>query len=178
MLAEAEAQGSITAGAPALEDDALAVYGDSEAETPALALRAFTEESQPPAYVALMAYVQPMPEIDEALLALRLRLRDPLGVATTAGYGPRFLHSTGQLHKGDAGHGLFVQFTEEPREDAPIPDAPGEPASSVTFGTLILAQALGDNAALQEAGRRVIRVHIKGDTAAGLRRLEHALQKE
>ncbi len=73
------------------------------------------------AYVALHAWVTPSAEADEALGALRLALRDRYRIATTAGYGPRFLHSTGQLHKGDGGGGLFVQFTSEPREDLAIP---------------------------------------------------------
>jgi len=176
MLAQAETEGGLSAGKPSMEDDTFAIYGESRTATPPLALRAFTADARPPAYIALMAYVQPTPEIDDALLALRIPLRDSLGVTTTAGYGPRFLHSTGQLHKGDAGHGIFIQFTEEARRDAPIPDAPGKQDSSVTFGTLILAQALGDHAALQDAGRRVLRVHIKGDTASGLRRLERTLR--
>jgi hypothetical protein len=108
------------------------------------ALDGFLAQAQPGDYVALQAYVQPTAETDAALLALRTRLRDRFGLATTVGYGPRFLHSTGQLHKGDAGHGLFIQFTADDSQDVPIPDKAGSPDSSITFGVLKAAQALGD----------------------------------
>ena len=106
---------------------------------------------------------------DASLSRIRLTLRDRLKVATTVGYGPRFLHSTGQLHKGGANKGLFIQITHEPEKDIPIP---GEP---YTFGVLIAAQAMGDYRVLAERGRRVIRFHIKGDVATGLKRLEEVL---
>jgi hypothetical protein len=92
------------------------------------------------------------------------------------GYGPRFLHSTGQLHKGDAGRGLFVQFTADDAHDVPIPDEAGAPGSSITFGVLKAAQAAGDRQALLNAGRRVIRFHLGADASGGLTRLTTALQ--
>jgi transaldolase/glucose-6-phosphate isomerase len=92
-------------------------------------------------------------------------------LATTVGYGPRFLHSTGQLHKGDAGHGLFIQFTADDLRDAPIPDEVETPTSSITFGILKAAQALGDRQALFNAGRQVIRFHLGADVIGGLKRL-------
>jgi len=76
--------------------------------------------------------------------------------AVTVGYGPRFLHSTGQLHKGDAGKGLFVQFISESTNDISIPQNPGEDKSIMTFGTLINAQAFGDRGALIDGKRNVI----------------------
>jgi hypothetical protein len=88
----------------------------------------------------------------DRLQAARGRIRDRLGVATTLGYGPRYLHSTGQLHKGGPDTGVFLQVTEEPEEDRPIPGRP------FTFGRLIAAQAAGDLAALRERGRRAARV--------------------
>jgi glucose-6-phosphate isomerase len=126
-------------------------------------------------YVALQAYVQPTAQTDAALLALRTRLRDQFKLATMVGYGPRFLHSTGQLHKGDAGHGLFIQFTADDAQDAPIPDQAGSPDSSISFGVLKMAQALGDRQALLDAGRRVIRFHLGGDVIGGLEQLGEAL---
>ncbi|MEW5989433.1 MAG: hypothetical protein AB1791_22630, partial [Chloroflexota bacterium] len=138
--------------------------------TPA-ALSDFLAQARPGDYIALQAYVQPTPEADAALLALRTRLRDQTHLATTVGYGPRFLHSTGQLHKGDGGNGLFIQFTADNAEDAPIPDEPGHPASSMTFGVLKAAQALGDRQALLDNGRRVIRVHLGADVTGGLQQL-------
>jgi hypothetical protein len=123
------------------------------------------------AYVAIHAYIQPTEEAEAALQALRAQLRDRLKLATTLGYGPRFLHSTGQLHKGDAGNGLFVQFTADSPHDAPIPDEAGSPESSISFGVLEMAQALGDRQALLDTGRRVIRFHLGDDVAGGLSRL-------
>jgi transaldolase/glucose-6-phosphate isomerase len=122
-------------------------------------------------YIALQAYVQPTAEIDKLLKRLRVQLRDRYKLATTVGYGPRFLHSTGQLHKGDAGNGLFIQFTADAERDAAIPDEAGKPDSSMTFGVLKMAQALGDGQALLEAGRRVIRFDLGTDAAGGLKRL-------
>lgn len=122
-------------------------------------------------YIALQAYVQPTPLTDAALQTLRVALRDRYRLATTVGYGPRFLHSTGQLHKGDAGRGLFVQITADDRRDAPIPDEAGAPQSSITFGVLKAAQALGDGQALLDAGRRVLRIHAGQDVVAALNHL-------
>src|SRR5690606_10695682 len=119
-------------------------------------------------YIAVQAYAAPTPENDAALVSLRNYLRQKAGVPVTVGYGPRFLHSTGQLHKGDAGDGLFIQLTTEAVPDVPIPDEPGEPASSLTFGILKMAQALGDAEALKEAGRPVIRFHSASNRLAPL----------
>jgi hypothetical protein len=103
-----------------------------------------------------MAYLPPTPENDRRLAAIRLRLRDRLGVATTLGYGPRFLHSTGQLHKGGPPVGHFLQITERSKQDLPIP---GEP---FTFGQLEAAQAEGDLVALRARGRPAIRIEDLG----------------
>ncbi|MGD9100418.1 MAG: hypothetical protein PVF45_08055 [Anaerolineae bacterium] len=136
--------------------------------SPGEALTAFLNQARPGDYVALQAFVQPNAETDVALLALRTRLRERYKLATTVGYGPRFLHSTGQLHKGDAGQGLFIQFTAFDPRDVPIPDEAGAPDSSISFGTLKMAQALGDRQALLEAGRRVMRFHLGDDVVRGL----------
>ncbi len=122
-------------------------------------------------YIALQAYVPPTARTDAALLALRTALRDRYWLATTVGYGPSFLHSTGQLYKGDAGNGLFVQLTANPVRDVGIPDEIGSDASGITFGLLEKAQALGDWQAMQEAGRRVIGFHLGMDVIGGLKRL-------
>ena len=81
------------------------------------------------------------------------------------------LTPTGQLHKGDAGNGLFIQLTADDQRDAPIPAEAGSSASSITFGTLKEAQALGDRRALLDAGRRFIRFHLGADVVGGLKRL-------
>jgi glucose-6-phosphate isomerase len=174
MVAAYYKEGVLPALTPALRGDGITVYGDVRTSTPGDALRQFLADAEPGAYVALQAYITPTAEADAALSALRTALRDRLKRATTVGYGPRFLHSTGQLHKGDGGHGLFIQFTADAPRDAAIPDDAGESASSMTFGVLVSAQALGDRQALLDAGRRVIRFHLGSDASGGLARLAEA----
>jgi hypothetical protein len=135
-------------------------------------LGSFLKQSKPGDYVAIQAYVQPTQETSAALQQLRISIRDYTGLATTVGYGPRFLHSTGQLHKGDAGNGLFIQIIAASNpQDAAIPDEAGSPHSSISFGVLKDAQALGDLKALLYAWRRVIRFHLGHDVISGLERL-------
>jgi transaldolase/glucose-6-phosphate isomerase len=161
MVAEYKETGTLAGGKPA----PLSVE----------AFRAFLPESQRGAYVALQAYVQPNPETDATLQRLRTRIRDRFRLATTVGYGPRYLHSTGQLHKGDAGRGLFIQFTADDPQDAPIPDEAGSPDSSLTFGVLKGAQAIGDRQALLDAWRPVVHFHLGTDIIGGLTELSEAL---
>jgi len=151
--------------------DAIAVYSDVHSNTPADALIAFLGQATTSGYVSLQAYVQPTVETTAALQNLRTRLRDKYHLATTIGYGPRFLHSTGQLHKGDAGNGLFVQFTADDKRDVPIPEEAGSPDSSMSFGILKAAQSMGDRRALLDRGRKVIRFHLGGDVLGGLKKL-------
>jgi len=112
-------------------------------------------------YVALLAFIAPNAEHDRALNAIRLAIRDRSKVATTVGYGPRYLHSTGQLHKGGPNTGVFLQMVSDDPNDLPIP---GE---NFTFGVLKQAQALGDFQALRNHGRRVLRIQVP-DVAQGL----------
>ena len=133
------------------------------------ALARFAAQAGPGDYVAILAYLPRTSETDAALERIRLRLRDTRHVATTVGYGPRFQHSTGQLHKGGANNGLFVQLVARDREDAPIPGV------SYSFGALKAAAALGDLQTLQRRGRRVIRLDLRDDASAGLREVEGAL---
>ncbi|MGE5205420.1 MAG: bifunctional transaldolase/phosoglucose isomerase [Chlamydiota bacterium] len=116
-------------------------------------------------YISLQAYLEPAAATDKALEQLRVLLRQKSRLATTSGYGPRFLHSTGQLHKGGPNTGLFLQLVDQPGSDAAVPE------TNYTFGQLIRAQAQGDWQALTQRGRRVIRVQLGGDVAAGLRQL-------
>jgi glucose-6-phosphate isomerase len=113
-------------------------------------------------YFGMLAYLDRSGTTTAALDAMRRAVRDRLRIATTVGFGPRFLHSTGQLHKGGADNGLFLQLTADPREDLAIP---GEP---YTFGTLRRAQALGDFQSLEAHGRRALRLHLGRDVRAGL----------
>lgn len=116
-------------------------------------------------YLAIQAYLAPSAEAWHALQALRLALRDRLRIATTLAFGPQYLHSTGQLHKGGPPSGLFLQVVCEDRDDLPIP---GE---GYGFGTLKAAQASGDLQALRDAGRRVIRLQLAGRPQQGLEHL-------
>ena len=116
-------------------------------------------------YLAIMAYVRQTPEVDQALLALRKNVMERHRIATTLGYGPRFLHSTGQLHKGGPAQGLFLQLTGEHQEDVSIPHQP------YTFGVLADAQALGDFQALQASGRPVARVLLGTDNSSDILKL-------
>jgi glucose-6-phosphate isomerase len=125
----------------------------------------FLEGANPGDYIAIQAYVQPTDEVRSVLQAFRIRLRDKTRLATTLGFGPRFLHSTGQLHKGDGGNGLFIQFTSGAAQDVPVPNEAGSSASSISFGLLKEAQSLGDAQALEDAGRRLIRFRLEGDVA-------------
>jgi hypothetical protein len=102
---------------------------------------------------------------------LRRAVRARTRLATTSGYGPRFLHSTGQLHKGDAGRGRCLQIVAASVPDLPIPDRAGEPAAALSFDVLKQAQALGDRQALVAGGRAVLTVHVTGDPAQALGKL-------
>ncbi len=98
---------------------------------PAVLNRYLDESILPGSYLALQAYLPPTPEIEEVLQSLRHTLRDKYKIATTLGFGPRFLHSTGQLHKGDNGKGIFIQFISHSEHDLPIPDQAGKPDSRI-----------------------------------------------
>ncbi|MDA1129551.1 MAG: glucose-6-phosphate isomerase, partial [Chloroflexi bacterium] len=116
-------------------------------------------------YLAIMAYVPQTPELDLALDRLRHKITERHGIATTMGYGPRFLHSTGQLHKGGPSSGLFLQFTADHPKDIDIPGTP------FTFGVLADAQAVGDLRALKSSNRRAIRVNLGSDFEGAILRL-------
>jgi glucose-6-phosphate isomerase len=111
-------------------------------------------------YLAIMAYLIQTSEIDSTLSELRKKVTETYGIATTLGYGPRFLHSTGQLYKGGKNTGLFFQLTADHDEDLPVP------GKSYSFGIVADAQALGDFQALQVAGRTVVRVNLHGSKAS------------
>jgi glucose-6-phosphate isomerase len=130
------------------------------------ALRSLLLEASPPQYVALMAYAKPSPELDEAVAELRVAVRTPTQATTTFGYGPRFLHSTGQYHKGGPKNGRFLQLLNDSAPDVPIPGAP------YTFTTLKNAQAIGDLRTLRELGLPAERLRLAGEEpAAALRAL-------
>jgi hypothetical protein len=161
---------------PRLVQEGITVYGDIKARDPYEALRVFLSSCHPGDYIAIQAYIQPTRETECLLKGLCTALRDTFQVATTVGYGPRFLHSTGQLHKGDAGNGYFIQFTSDPTEDLPIPDETGSWQSTVSFGVLIKFQALGDYYALQNGKRHIIRFHLGDEVSVGLDRLKRSIE--
>ncbi|HLM25944.1 MAG TPA: bifunctional transaldolase/phosoglucose isomerase [Thermoleophilaceae bacterium] len=128
-------------------------------------LRALLGRAAPPHYVAIMGYVQPSSEFDEAVRELRAAIRDATKATTTFGYGPRYLHSTGQLHKGGAPNGLFLQLIHDGDQDVDIPDA------DFTFGELKNAQATGDLQTLRDHGLPAERVRLEGNAVKALREL-------
>ena len=129
------------------------------------ALRALFADAAPPHYVAIMGYLPFSAETDAAVEELRDAIRELTGAATTFGYGPRFLHSTGQLHKGGPPTGRFLQLVNDPGRDAEIPGA------GYSFGTLIAAQSAGDLQTLRAHGLPAERVKLDGDVAAAIRGL-------
>jgi hypothetical protein len=163
------------AALPLVTDGGLALHGDAPLRLSANGnhtlvgeLRRHLERRRPNAYLALQAFIAPTPSRDEGLARIRTLLRGATGCATTAGYGPRFLHSTGQLHKGGAPIGWFIQLTSDHPVDRPIPGWP------YTFGELIDAQAQGDFEAIEAHDLPIIRIHL-ADPETGLAALEAAL---
>lgn len=134
-------------------------------------LKAWLTAARPGHYVALQAFLAPREETTSALERLRHALRDSLKLAITLGYGPRFLHSTGQLHKGGPNNGLFLQLIDEPDDDLPIPE------TEYGFATVLLAQALGDYRALEQRRRTVLRVRLTGQIDGALDRVTAAFRE-
>ena len=176
MVAAYKTSGSLPPQTPLLEEGTVSLYGAVAANSLRQALAAFLAQAQAGDYIAIQAYLKPEPAATAALRRLQGLLRAKTGLATTFGYGPRFLHSTGQLHKGDRGNGCFILLTDEPAQDLPIPDEAGSSSAAMTFGVLKLAQALGDQMALADAGRRWLRIHLHQDTQASLALLERELR--
>lgn len=118
-------------------------------------------------YVALLPYVNPSPEVDKALTVLRDKIMSKTKRAVLFGYGPRYLHSTGQLHKGDGNNGVFILLSADPKDDIKIP------GQRYTFGQLCNAQALGDFQALQDKGRRAIKLHLTQPILASIEKISN-----
>ncbi|MCZ6677116.1 MAG: bifunctional transaldolase/phosoglucose isomerase [Candidatus Poribacteria bacterium] len=182
---EYEETGHLSAETPVLEADGIKIFTDeNNAATladsvpntgfPADSLEAYLAAHlgriQVGDYAALTAYIEMNAANQEQLQAIRLRIRDTKKVATTLGYGPRFLHSTGQLHKGGPNSGVFMQITSDDATDLEIP------GRKFSFGVLKDAQALGDFLALSKRDRRAIRIHLSADVQSGLARLAQAVE--
>jgi len=158
---------------PALVAEGIGLWGAQGAQTFDAAIAAHLHQIKPGDYVALTAW---LPETHaDALGDLRRLIRDGTGAATIVGFGPRYLHSTAQFFRGGGNQGVFFQLTMDD------PDAVAISGGSHTFGALLAAQAAGDFQTLARRGRRILRLHLGCDPAAGLARLQravlHALQK-
>jgi transaldolase/glucose-6-phosphate isomerase len=170
-LAVYERTGKLDETLPQATYGGLTMYGEpSEATDGVSYVRRFLGQTVRGDYVALMAYVDRTAVHAALLQNVRALLGARLGVATTVGFGPRFLHSTGQFHKGGKNSGLFIQITQVDALDLEIP------GRGYTFGVLKSAQAAGDMAALKQSGRRVIRIRIGPDVSAGLQAITRLLE--
>jgi glucose-6-phosphate isomerase len=173
LLAEFVAKGSLPQQTPPVQEGALKLYGEDNTLGTTLdaAIAAHLKKVHPGDYVAITQYFLETPEAEALVQQLRLAVRAKTGAAATTGYGPRFLHSTGQLHKGGGTNGVFLQLTSQDAKDVAIPREP------FGFSVLRQAQSLGDLESLVKHGRRAVRVDLGLDVLAGLRRLLQAVEK-
>jgi transaldolase / glucose-6-phosphate isomerase len=181
LTSEYEKTGSLPSEKPFFEDSGIKLFSDEKntAELAKLAtdkslggyLRAHLSRIKAGDYFAVLAYIQMNAEHEQALQEMRHDVRDSKRVATCLGFGPRFLHSTGQAYKGGPNTGVFLQITCDDSVQLPVP------GQKFTFGIVKAAQARGDFQVLAERGRRALRVHLAGDLKAGLARLQSAVQK-
>jgi transaldolase/glucose-6-phosphate isomerase len=178
LTAEFERTGSLPVEAPLVEEDGVQLYADEDntaalraavrGESLADYLRAHLDRIRLGDYFALLGYIE-MNEADEtALQAIRHAVRDRTHAATCLGFGPRFLHSTGQAYKGGPNSGVFLQITADDADDLPVP------GHKLTFGVVKAAQARGDFQVLSERHRRAVRVHLGKNLSAGLAKLDAA----
>jgi glucose-6-phosphate isomerase len=158
-------------GQPAASQDGISYYGDVKGADAAGVLQAFFAQAQPGNFMTLQAYLHENEALNKDLAEFRQLVQDKLRIATTSGYGPRFLHSTGQYHKGGPNHGLFVQFTADHPQDLPLP------GRTYTFGTFENAQAQGDLQALRDNGRRALHIHLGPQPEQALQTVLAALKK-
>lgn len=170
LLAALEKKGELPEPGPGLVEAPLRLYAEDVGSSLSDSLARFLRKAAQRSYVALMAYLTEEPATEQPLQAIRREIRDKLRVATTFGYGPRLLHSTGQFHKGGPNTGLFLQLTADDAVDANIP------GQRYGFSLLKRAQALGDLEALRKHGRPAIRIHLGPDTDLGLVALRQAIE--
>jgi transaldolase / glucose-6-phosphate isomerase len=174
-----EETGSLPEEKPFFSDARFKLFADPRNETELMpkatsltaALKAHFARIGAGDYAALLAYIERNPAHIEAMQSLRRTIRDHTRAATCVGFGPRFLHSTGQAYKGGPNSGVFLQITCDDARDLPVP------GQKYSFGVVKAAQARGDFEVLAERGRRALRVHIAGDLAAGLADLGRAVDQ-
>jgi transaldolase/glucose-6-phosphate isomerase len=182
LTSEYEEKGSLPAEQPVVEDGGIKLFTDEKnaaelakasggEKTLASYIKAHLARIKAGDYFAVLGYIQMDAEHEDALQILRHLVRDKKGVATCLGFGPRFLHSTGQAYKGGPNSGVFLQITCDDAVELPVP------GQKFTFGVVKAAQARGDFQVLADRGRRALRVHLGKDVKAGLATLTAAVQK-
>jgi transaldolase/glucose-6-phosphate isomerase len=169
LTTEFEEKGALPAEKPALVEDGISLFGVTQATTLEAALKMHLNSLKSGDYFALLAYVQMNEEHEAALQSIRTAVRDSKHVATCLGFGPRFLHSTGQAYKGGPNTGVFLQITAADAQDLQVP------GQKYTFGVVKAAQARGDLQVLVERGRRALRIHLGSDVRYGLAKLASAM---
>jgi len=182
LTAEYEKRGSLPSEAPFFEGEGVKLYADATntgalqkaagaSASLAAYLRAHLDRLTKGDYLGLLAYVPMTKDHEAALQAARHLVRDKKHVATCLGFGPRFLHSTGQAYKGGPNTRVFLQVTCDDAKDLAVP------GQKHTFGVVKAAQARGDLQVLSDRNRRALRVHLAPDVAAGLKTLATAIEK-
>jgi transaldolase/glucose-6-phosphate isomerase len=166
-----EKSGSLAPESAFFEDGDFALFAPSAiaGDSAAAILKAHLATAKAGDYCGFLAYIQRNEAHEAQIEAMRVKVRDAKQIATVAGFGPRFLHSTGQAYKGGPKEGIFIEITREPAADIAIP------GNRASFGTVQLAQARGDLDVLASRGQRVLRVHLK-DEKTGLEALSRALE--
>jgi hypothetical protein len=165
VIAKVQSEGKLPDEQSDVQADGIEVYGVPGATGLENAFESFFGDAKEGDFVCIMAYLTESPELDAELSTLQAHIRDATKLGTTRGYGPRFLHSTGQFHKGGPNNGFFIQLTGKDKDDVQLP------GRSYTFGTFRDAQAIGDRQTLQKHGRRVIRVDLGSDPVAAVAHL-------
>ncbi len=178
MMKQYLEEGEIAKLTPALDENGIKTYGDVVTTKTSDVIPEFMQNINigenkiiGRSYVSIQAYVNMNEEAEIALQKLRTKIQTEYKIATTVGFGPRFLHSTGQLHKGDAGNGLFIQIVSKNKIDVAIPNEAGNEKSDMTFNVLVNAQALGDREALLANKRNVIRFDISENVKEDIEKL-------
>jgi transaldolase/glucose-6-phosphate isomerase len=171
LTTEFEEKGSLPTEKPALVEDGISLFGVTAATTLESAIKMHLNSLRSGDYFALLAYIQMNEEHEAALQSIRTAVRDSKHVATCLGFGPRFLHSTGQAYKGGPNTGVFLQITADDAQDLQVP------GQKYTFGVVKAAQARGDLQVLVERGRRAMRIHLGSDLRYGLARLASAMER-
>jgi glucose-6-phosphate isomerase len=172
LLKKVEQEGSLPENEPILAEKNLQFYGSGGAENAPELFQSFLKQIRPGDYISLQAYLTESGQTDELLQELRTHLQKKYKVATTIGYGPRFLHSTGQYHKGGPNTGLFIQLTAEDEADVEVP------GTNYTFSVFQHAQAEGDLEALQDHDRRILRIDVNSNVSRGLKKLVEFASQE